>query len=219
MNDPTIIHLPRLRIVFGQAARHLLESTLVPLALFYLLFLAVGLDGGLFAALGWSVAALVVRLVLRRKIPAVLLLTTGLLAARTAIGFLTGNLVLYFLQPTLQNFLVAIVLMASATMGRPFIGKLAGDFCAFPTEFVSNVHVQRFFTRVSVLWAAVFLTNGITTLYLLTSATLGQFLAASTAGSYGLVILAAAASLLWFRRSLRGNGIHLRLGGLAPTPA
>jgi intracellular septation protein A len=209
---PMIIQLPRLGTMFGQASRHLLEATLVPLGLFYLLFLLVGLNGGLFAALGWSVAAIAVRLVRRIPVPAVLLLTTALLAVRTLIGYVTGNLVLYFLQPTLQNFLVAFVLLASASLRRPFIAKLAGDFCALPTEFVANVHVRRFFQRVSLLWAMVFLTNGITTLWLLTSATLGQFLAASTAGSYSLVVIAAAVSLLWFRRSLRDQGIRLRMG-------
>jgi hypothetical protein len=45
----------------------------------------------------------------------------------------------------------------------------------------------------------------------------------STAGSYTVVGVAAVISLLWFRRSLRGEGITLRLGparaGAVPVPA
>ncbi|WP_199432325.1 VC0807 family protein [Qaidamihabitans albus] len=211
------IHLPAPRAVLGRAARQLLEATLVPLGLFYLLFVLVGMEGGLFAALGWSLTAVAMRVVLRKGVPAVLVLTTILLVARTVIGYLTGDLVLYFLQPTLQNFLIAFVFLASASLGRPFIAKLAGDFCALPAEVTGNVHVQQFFRRVSLLWALVFLANGVTTLWILASATVEHFLAASTAGSYSLVALAAVASLAWFRRSLRAQGIRLRLGA-PPRP-
>src|SRR5205807_8623809 len=99
------VHLPGLGVLFRQAGKHLRESTLVPLCLFSLLLTVVGLDGGLLAALSWSLLALGRRVVLRKPIPAVLLLTTGLLVARTVIGLVTGSVFLYFLQPTLQNFL------------------------------------------------------------------------------------------------------------------
>src|SRR4051812_48226644 len=107
------VHLPAFGALLRQGATHLLESTVVPLGLFYLMLTVVGFDGGLIAALSWSVLALVRRAVLRRPIPSVLLLTTGLLVARTCLGLLTGSVFLYFLQPTLQNFLIAFVLVAS----------------------------------------------------------------------------------------------------------
>jgi intracellular septation protein A len=212
------VHLPAFGELFRQGAKHLLESTLVPLCLFYLLLTLVGLDGGLFAALGWSLFALGRRLVLRREIPSILLLTTALLVARTVLGLATGSIFLYFLQPTLQNFLIGFVLLASLPFGRPFLAKLANDFCAFPTAFSEHPRVQQFFRRVSVLWALVFVTNGATTLYILAKWTVGDFLMISTAGSYTVVGVAAVVSLIWFRRSLRGEGIVVRLGP-ARTPA
>lgn len=212
------VHLPALGALVKHGGKHLLESTLVPLCLFYLLLTIVGLDGGLIAALSWSVLALARRVILRRKIPAVLLLTTALLVARTVLGLVTGSVFLYFLQPTLQNFLIAFVLLASLPFGRPFLAKLADDFCAFPTDFTEHPRVVRFFRRVSLLWALVFVTNGVTTLYILAKATVGDFLMVSTAGSYTVVAVAAGVSLIWFRRSLRGEGIVLRLGP-ARTPA
>src|SRR5437763_424759 len=99
------VHLPAIGSLVRQGSKHLLESTIVPLGLFYLLLTFVGFDGGLIAALAWSLLALGRRLVLRQQIPAVLLLTTGLLVARSVLGFATGSVFLYFLQPTLQNFL------------------------------------------------------------------------------------------------------------------
>jgi hypothetical protein len=212
MAQPLTVHLPAPRVLISQAGKHLLEATLVPLVLFYVVLTTVGMDGALFAALGWSFAALGFRVALRKPVPAVLVLTTLLLVARTLVGLLTGSLFLYFLQPTLQNFLIAFVLLATAAFERPFIAKLADDFCAFPTSFSGHPHVQRFFRRVSLLWALVFTTNGAATLWMLAKATLGNFLVVSAAGSSTVVAIAAIGSLVWFRRALRDHDIHLRLG-------
>jgi intracellular septation protein A len=219
MSQHVTVHLPALGAMVRHGGKHLVESTLIPLSLFYLLLSVVGLDGGLIAALSWSVLALIRRVVLRRKIPAVLILTTGLLVARTVLGLVTGSVFLYFLQPTLQNFLIAFVLLASLPFGRPFLAKLADDFCAFPTAFTEHPRVQRFFRRVSLLWALVFVTNGAVTLFILAKETVGDFLMVSTAGSYSVVAMAVIISLVWLRRVLKGSGIVLRLGGPARTAA
>jgi intracellular septation protein A len=211
------VHLPAFGSLLRQCAKHLLESTIIPLGLFYLLLMLVGLDGGLIAALSWSMLALIRRAVLRRPMPAVLLLTTGLLIVRTVLGLVTGSIFLYFLQPTLQNFLIAFVLVASASFGRPFIAKLADDFCAFPASFSEHPRVVRFFRRVSLLWALVFLTNGVTTLWILAKETVGDFLMVSTAGSWSVVGVAIIVSLVWLRRTLKGEGFVLRMGGPAPA--
>ena len=212
------VHLPAFGSLLRQGAKNLLESTIVPLGLFYLLMTLVGLDGGLIAALSWSLLALVRRAVLRKPMPAVLLLTTGLLVARTVLGLVTGSVFLYFLQPTLQNFLIAFVLLGSASFSRPFIAKLADDFCAFPTSFSEHPKVVKFFRRVSLLWALVFLTNGITTLWILAKETVGDFLMVSTAGSWSVVGLAIIVSLFWMRRTIKNEGFVLRMGGPAPVP-
>lgn len=210
-----IIHLQALSGQLRQVARHLFEVVLAPLGLFYLLLTLTNFTGGLLAALGWALTAVVRRVLTRSPVPAVLWLSTGLLVVRTAIGYATGSVFLYFLQPTLQNFLIAFGLLATVGLRRPLIARLADDFCAFPAALTSNLRVQRFFRRVSLLWALVFLTNGAATLWVLARATLGNFLMVTTAGSFSLVGIAAVVSLLWFRRELRGEGIRLRFGTAA----
>lgn len=217
--QPMTVHLPALPQLVRHAGQHILEATLAPLLLFYLLLRVVGFSSGLYAALGWSLAAILTRLVTRRPVPAVLLLMTGLLTIRTVVGLATGSAFLYFLQPSVQNFLIAAVLLASLPLERPFIAKLAGDFCAFPAALTDHPRVLQFFRRVSVLWAAVFTVNGVTTLWTLARATIGDFLVVSTAGSYTLVVVAAVASLAWFRRCMRGENIRLRLGVRIATAA
>jgi hypothetical protein len=221
MRHHVTIDLPSLRVLVWGGGRHLLESTLIPAGLFYLLLSVVSFDSALFAALGWSITVIICRLLLRKPVPAVLLLTTTLLVARTVLGLVTGSVFLYFLQPTLQNFLISSLFLVSAPLDRPFLARLAGDFCAFPATLSGHPGMRRFFQRVSLLWALVFAINGAGTLVMLAKATVGNFLMVSTAGSYTLVSLAILLSLYWFRRSLRDQGIELRMGHLAApvTPA
>ena len=213
------IHLPSVRTLAWHASRHVLEAALVPAGLFYLVLAFIGFSGAVVAALSWSLAAVAWRVVRRQPVPVVLLITTAVLIGRTAVGLLTGSVLLYFLQPTLQNFLLAAALLASAPLRRPFLARLAGDFCAFPDTLSGHPRIRRFFQRVSLLWALVFAVNGAGTLVALAQATLGDFIVLSTAGSYTLVTLTALGSLWWFRRCLRREGIVLRLGAPPVTPA
>jgi hypothetical protein len=140
-----------------------------------------------------------------------LLLTTALLVVRTVVGLATGSTFLYFLQPTAQNFVFALALLATLGLDRPLLAKLADDFCAFPAAFSAHPQIRRFFRRISLLWAVVFLANGGMTLGVLATQTVGNFLIVSTAGSYSLVAAGIGLSLWWFRRSLARHGISLRI--------
>ncbi|MFC5995791.1 VC0807 family protein [Pseudonocardia hispaniensis] len=209
------IHLPPIGSLLRHAGRPLLESTLIPLALFWVLFTHIGFDAGLFAALGWSAAAIGSRLLLRKRLPAILLISTALLVVRTVVGYWSGSAFLYFLQPTAQNFLFALMLLLTIGFDRPLLAKLADDFCAFPEALTRHPRMKRFFRRVSLLWALVFLVNGVTTLTVLATQTVGDYLMVSTAGSYTVVAMGIGLSLWWFHRSLAGEGIRLRIGAPA----
>ncbi|QYN18163.1 DUF3159 domain-containing protein [Amycolatopsis sp. DSM 110486] len=217
MRHHMTVDLPSFRNLVVGGGRHLLESTLVPAGLFYLLLTLVSFDSGVIAALCWSVVVIVTRLVMRKPVPAVLWLTSALLIVRTALGLATGSAFLYFLQPTLQNFVIASLFLVSAPFNKPLLARLAGDFCSFPDTLSGHPGMRRFFQRVSVLWALVFAVNGSVTLVMLAKATVGNFLMVSTAGSYSLVALAIVGSLLWFRRSLRSEGIVLRMASRKPA--
>ena len=211
MSDALTIQLPALGVHLRHGVKHLLEATLIPLGLFYVLMALSGLHGALFAALGWSLAAVVWRAATRRTIPTVLVFMTGLLVVRTAVGYVTNSVFLYFLSPSLQDFVIGLAFLALLPFGKSLIAKLAADFCVFPAELTDNPRVRRFFHRVSVLWSSVFLACGGLTLWMLASTSLGSYLLIGTAASYALIGLAIVASLLWFRRALRHEGIRLHL--------
>jgi intracellular septation protein A len=212
----TTIHLPHWREMARHAVVPLLESTLIPLGLFALLLHTAGFDAGLWAALSWSGLAVAARLLRRRALPSILVISTVILVVRTIVGLWTGSALVYFLQPSAQNFLFAGALLVTLIGGgRPLLARLADDFVAFPEALTSRPKVQQFFRRVSVLWALVFLINGVTTVTTLATATVEDYLVVSTAGSWSVVALGIGISLWWFRSSLAGEGVRLRWGPAA----
>lgn len=204
------IHLPAPRQVARTAATHLFEATIAPLALFYAVLAALGLRWALLAALGWAYASVARRLVHRQRVPGILLLAAALFTVRTVIALATGSAFIYFLQPTLGTFLVAGLFLASVRAGRPLAERLAHDFCPLPESLTAHHRVRRFFLQISLLWALVYLVNGAATLALLLTSSVGTFLVMKTLASTLLTVTAVAVSFLWFRRSLRQEGVVLR---------
>jgi len=204
------VHLPAFRHIARSAGAHLLEATLVPLALFYVILWQLSLRWALVAALLWSYAAVARRVVTGQRIPGILLLGSALFTVRTVIGLATGSAFVYFLQPTLGTFMVAGLFLLSLRSGRPLAERLANDFCPLPDGLVANQAVRRFFGRISLLWALVYAVNGATTLALLLNSSIGAFLVLRTATSTTLTVGAIALSVLWFRRSLQQEGVVLR---------
>lgn len=184
----------------------------MPIGLFYVVLTILGFGDGVMAAMAWSLAVIVVRVLLRKPIPIMLLGTTGILGARTLVGLLTGSEFYYFLQPTLQNFAVALFFLLSSPLNRPILARLAFDLCAFPDGLASHPRMIRFFRQVSVLWAALFMVIGAGMMVALLKVAVGQYLLVSSLGYYSLIAFGIVLSVVWFRRALRAEQIVLRLG-------
>lgn len=212
LSSSVTVVLPPWRTVARQAVRHLVENTLAPLAVFYVTLATVGLTWAFVSGLGLCYVVITLRLVRRQPVPVLLLLGAALITARAVIGLSTGSVFLYFLQPSLGNFAIGALFLASVPLSRPLAARLAGEFCSFPDEIVSHHRLQTFFRQVSLLWAFVFCVNGAVAIWMLLSVPIGKYLVLSTSSSTGLIVVAAAASLWWFRRSMHGAGMQLRLG-------
>jgi len=197
--------IPRLTALARHATPHILEATLIPLALFYGGLRVFGLWGALIAALLWSYSSLLRRLLTRRRVPGVLLLGIVGLTARTGLALATGSAFLYFLQPTLGTGLVATIFIGSTVLGRPLAMKLANDFMPLPESLLAHAGVRRFFHRISLLWAGVFLANAGISLWLLVSQSLTTFLWTRTLASAVLTVGAVAISTMAFRRCVTSS--------------
>jgi hypothetical protein len=216
-----ILRLPSLRAVVRHATPALLESTIVPGALFYLVLLLDGFHGALIAALAWSFLALGRRLVGGHKVPAVLVLSVVLVSARTLVAYVTGSAFLYFVQPTASTFLVAILFLVTAVARRPIIEKLARDFCPLDPEMFARPFVRRFFMRLSLLWFVVLATQAGFIMWLLLESSVRTFVVERSLVSAVLTVGGIVLSTLWFVRVMRGAGLTVRFSGALPsiTPA
>jgi uncharacterized membrane protein len=201
------IEIPRLTTLSRHAGRHVIEASLIPLALFYGALTVSGTSTALLVALGWSYLAIGRRLVRRRRVPGVLLLGAFGLTARTAVAFGTGSTFLYFLQPTLTNVAVAIIFLASLASGTPMVERLASDFCPLPSPVLAQPPVRRYFNGATVLWAGVQLANAGLTIGLLLSQPVRTYVWARSVSSWVMTSTAIAVSALWFKQSMRRNGI------------
>lgn len=208
---PVVVRLPALGVQLWHGAKHLLEATVIPLGLFYVLFTFAGLHPAVLVALGWALAVLAWRVVTGRSVSALLILMIVLLGLRTGIGYVTGSVYLYFLLPVVQDSAIGVAFLVMLPFRSPLLARLAADLCVFPPQVTDSDRVRRFFRRASVLWAVVFLACGGLTLWLLSTVSLGVFLITGPGSTYALVGLTVVASVLWFRRTLRAEGIQLQL--------
>src|SRR5487761_1583811 len=128
-SDRKHLALPSPRATLVHALPLVVEAVVAPLVLFYLVLVTAGFRGALVAALAWSYLALGRRLKEGERVSTMLALGTVLLTVRTVVSFITGSAFVYFAQPMATTIVIALVLVGSAAIGRPFTQRFAHDFC------------------------------------------------------------------------------------------
>jgi hypothetical protein len=210
--------MPTPRAALRHAAPIVFEGVIGPLALFYVVLLLSGFRGALIAALCWSYGAVVRRIRKGERITALLMLGTLLLTLRTTVAFVTGSAFVYFIQPTAGAILVAIVLLISAALRRPFTQRFAHDFCPLDPDLVARPRVQKFFVQISVVWAAVLLLNAGLVIWMLLSSSLKMFVLERTAATWSLTAGAIAISIFGFTAAMRSDDVTVHWGAAVPVP-
>lgn len=195
--------IPKLRVLARHAMPHILEATLIPLGLFYLSMWQLGTNGAIYTALGWAYLAVLRRLMLRQRIPGLLLLSTLGLTARSVLALAAHSTFVYFLQPSLATAALGGLFLFSIPAGRPLCEKLAHDFVPFPPGFFKRAAMRRLFVEITALWALVNLVNAAGAVILLVSQPLATYLAAKTGFTAAVTCTGIAVSAWWFKRTLR----------------
>ena len=197
----------------------IVESTLIPLAIFYVALWAVGMWGALIAALVWAYVALLRRLVRGERLPGLVILGALALTFRTALSMFTGSVIIYFLQPSLGTALVGLVFLLSMASTRPFIERLARDFLPMPSAFFADPSVKAFFKRISPIWAMAMLANAALTTWMLFSIPISLFLVARTVVSAAIIASVVVYSALALRRLMKPLPARMRKSVTwRPTP-
>jgi intracellular septation protein A len=197
--------LPRLRDLARHAAPHVVESSVLPLVVFYATMRLVDVWPALLASLAWCYVGLGWRVVRKQRLPGLLVLTALGLTARTVVAFASGSVFVYFLQPTLTTVLVAGAFLASVPAGRPLAKRLATDLFPLPDSVLARPAVERTFARITLLWGAINLVNAGVTLALLTMVSIETYVL-SKAAATGVVTLAGVLlSTWWFTRAVKAT--------------
>jgi hypothetical protein len=219
VGDPDHLDLPSPRAALRHAVPIVFEAVVCPLALFYLVLLEAGFRGSLIAALVYSYLALGRRLKRGERVSTLLFLGTLLLTLRTVVSFVVDSSFLYFAQMLAGTAAIALILVGSAIIRRPFTQRFANDFCPIDPKLLARPRVRRFFIRISLLWAIVLLINAGLVFWLLLSSSLSSFVLERAVVTYGLTALAIFLSITRFIAAVRRDGISVAWGEAPLRPA
>jgi hypothetical protein len=212
--EATPFLLPRLGGLLRHAAPRIFEDAIAPVAVFLLALHFLNVYGAIVAGLGFIYTMIGWRLLTRRPIHGILMLSALSLTVRSALALASGSVFVYFLQPTLGTAIVATLFLLSARGRRPLAGRVARDFCPIPDHVADTGPMHRFFTQITFLWGGMFLLNTAVALWLLLSQSVGVFVVTRTVSSLTLTAMAVTISLLWFRRSM---GEHVAFSPRPPA--
>lgn len=192
---------------------YLIEATLIPTVLFYVLLLSTGeLRWALLGALGWSYSAVARRLVARRPIPGLLILATLGISLRTVIYLLSNNSFVYFVQPIARTVATAAVFALSVLVGRPLIARFAADFCPLTPDVLDRPAIGLLFRRLTYLWAAVNAIAAATSLTLLLTLPVAVFVGTATVAAWVITCSGVVLTVSDAVRTARLEGLATAVG-------
>ena len=199
---------PSRRLVVGAVARrlmpYLVEATIIPTALFYLLLVLGDMRWALGGALLWTYGAVVRRAVAGRPVPALLILATLGITVRTIVYLLSNNDFVYFVQPIMRTTLTGLLFAVSVAVGRPLIARFANDFCPLAPDVRHRPAIRRLFTRLTILWALVNVLAAASSLVLLLTVPVSVFVVTAAVSAWVVtctgIVMTVADSVTTARR-------------------
>ena len=194
---------PVLLAVARRGLPNIIEATIVPAIMFFVLVSTIGPAVAMAAVLAWGYCAVLRRVLRGQRVPMILVLATVGLTVKTAVGLLLASTFAYFLQPVATAAALAAVFLVSVLAGKPVIARLAHDFCPIAPEVAERPAVIRLFAGLTVLWAGVHLLTAAATLGLLVSLPVPIFVLLKTASGLGITCAAIVITVSWALRTVK----------------
>ena len=204
--DTRPVHLP-LRDILVRVAVSLGTAVVVPGVLFWTTLVTFNIATAVVAALVWMVSAMSWRWATNRRVSGLLLLTVGILTAKTAVTLATGNTFIYFAQPVLVDITVATIFLGSLWSSRPVIARLAPEFYPMDAAFAARPEVRSHLRRLTLMWGLVILAKGCVTLWLLESLSTANFVLIKSSAIITLTLLAATTTVAMSAIVARREGL------------
>ena len=203
---PTCEKLPLLHAVARRGLPNLIEATVIPAVMFFVVVKTINVPVAMAAVLVWAYVAILRRVVRGTPIPAILVLATLGLTVRTPVGLVSGSTFAYFIQPIATTVALAALFLGSVVIGRPIIARLAHDFCPLAPDVAARPAVLRLFGGLTVLWAGVHIVTAAITFGMLVSMPVATFVAFKTLTCLAVTIGAIVITIFWALRSCGASG-------------
>ena len=210
--SPADLELPAPARLALTAGWNLAESLGLPVVAYLAGERLGGQGAGMIAATAtiWLTAA--ARKVVTGAIPGLLLISGLVLTLQAVLVLATGSVLLFLLQFPVANLALCIAFARTAPTGRPLVAQLAAEVVALRQPSAAHPGLDKFFRRVTWLWAGIFAASAIGLAVLLAAVPTPVFLLLTTLVTVAGVAAGTLASVLWFIRMLRRCGLRVRFG-------
>lgn len=198
---------PRLAAILKHLALSLLMANIIPGVLFYLCLRAGNVWTALIVALVWCYGTIAWRISTKRRTSALVFVTVIGLTAKTILAIVSGSTFVYFLQPAVNDGLVAMFFLLSLVASRPIVARLAHDFFPMSDEVAKRPRLQQLFWRLTMLWAFICLIKSLVTLWMLESMSLVTFVAVKSILTPAVLIVGAAVTVVLAHRVAKIEGL------------
>jgi len=188
---------PHLRDVLVRVAATVVTAVVVPAAILWAVLQVSDFPAAVIGALAWTLAAVGWRWATHRPVSGLLMLTSVILALRTALALATGSTFLYFVQPVFSDLTVAALFLGSLCCARPLVSRLAPDFCPMNAEDSARPEVRLLFRRLTLMWGLVILVKASVTLWLLNALSTSNFILIKGGTITLLTLAAAVVTIVW----------------------
>lgn len=175
----------------------LATAVVAPTALFAATLVIFNITTAVLVALAWMAGAMCWRWTAKRPVSGLLLLTLGIMTAKTAVTLATGNTFVYFVQPVFVDLVVSAVFLGSLLSARPVVARLAPDFYPMDAVIAASPAIRELFWRLTLMWGIVILVKGVVTFWLLTSLSTVHFVLIKGGAIISLTLTAAVVTVVW----------------------
>lgn len=185
----------------------LIEATLIPTLLFYVVVASLGMMWAFAAVTGWSFACAARRLVHGEAVPGLLVLACLGITVRMGIYLWSDNAVVYFAQPVLRTLLTAAAFALSARLGRPLVARFARDFCPLDPAVEGRPAIAQLFRRLTYQWACVNLALAAVSLALLWTVSTTTYVGVTTVATWVITATGVGLTVSDSVRTARAEGL------------
>jgi hypothetical protein len=204
------LELPRPWRLMLTAGWNLAESLGLPVVAYVIGAKFGGTGTGMIAATAEIWLTALVRKVVTRSVPGLLVISALVLTVQTVLVLMTGSVLFFLLQFPLANLALCVLFARTAPTRKPIVAQLAAEVVALRAPSTRQPGLEKFFQGATWLWAAIFLLSAVGLGIGMAFEPTAVFLALTTIVTVGGVAAGTILSAFWFARVLRRHGLHVR---------